>query len=152
MIDVEVDGAPYQEMHVDGSAIASMFLYPPRLAGATQAAGGAVAERERHAYLIRNSRFDPEWAETERKTVSIVGRAITVLLQMQGLGDTYRIFATTQKDGVDFNLAFIGKEFNEPHEKEFDTEYMRKLFDYGYQKAIKGYPWQKTPPGYSSAP
>jgi hypothetical protein len=150
MIDVELDGVTYHEMHVDGSAIASMFLYPPRLSSATEAAGSKFVERERHAYLIRNSRFDAEWAETERRTVSIVGRAISVLLQMQGVGDTYRIFATTQRDGVDFNLAFIGADFNEPHDKEFDTPFMRKLFDYGYQQSVKGYPWQKTPPGYSA--
>ena len=149
MIDVEVDGTTCHEMHVDGSAIAAMFLYPPRLSSATEAAGEKIAERERYAYLIRNSKFEPEWAETERRTVSIVGRAITVLLQMQGLGDTYRIFATTQRDGVDFNLAFIGADFNEPHEKEFDTPFMRKLFDYGYQQSVKGYPWRKSPPGYS---
>jgi hypothetical protein len=29
MIDVEVDGKHYQEMHVDGGAITQVFLYPP---------------------------------------------------------------------------------------------------------------------------
>ncbi len=31
MIDVEVDGQQYQEMHVDGSAMAQVFLYRPGL-------------------------------------------------------------------------------------------------------------------------
>jgi hypothetical protein len=31
MIDVEVDGKPYQEMHVDGGASAQVFVYPPSL-------------------------------------------------------------------------------------------------------------------------
>ena len=31
MIDVEIDGKPYQEMHVDGGAKAQVFLYPPSL-------------------------------------------------------------------------------------------------------------------------
>ena len=31
MIDVELDGSKYQEMHVDGGAIAQLFLYPPTL-------------------------------------------------------------------------------------------------------------------------
>ena len=31
MIDVEVDGVHYQEMHVDGGAMAQVFLYPPSL-------------------------------------------------------------------------------------------------------------------------
>jgi predicted acylesterase/phospholipase RssA len=149
MIDVEVDGTPYQEMHVDGGAMAQVFLYPPRLMDQARAAGKKVAERERRAYIIRNAMLSPDWATTERSTLSIVGRSITSLLQTQGIGDLYRIYATTQKDGVDFNLAFIGPDFTYPHKEEFDTDYMRKLFDYGYQLAVKGYPWQKTPPGFS---
>ena len=31
MIDVEVDGKHYQEMHVDGGASAQVFVYPPAL-------------------------------------------------------------------------------------------------------------------------
>ena len=31
MIDVEVDGKSYQELHVDGGAISQMFLYPPSI-------------------------------------------------------------------------------------------------------------------------
>ncbi len=31
MIDVEADGKPYQEMHVDGGASTQVFLYPPEL-------------------------------------------------------------------------------------------------------------------------
>jgi predicted acylesterase/phospholipase RssA len=151
MIDVEVDGKPYQEMHVDGGAMAQVFLYPPRTAASFAAAGKAVPTRVRRAYIIRNAMITPDWSSTQRATLTIVGRAIASLIQTQGVGDLYRIYATAQKDGVDFNLAYIGPDFTYPHKEEFDTEYMRKLFDYAYQLAVKGYPWKKTPPGYSEA-
>lgn len=151
MIDVEVDGKPYQEMHVDGGAMAQVFLYPPRLMASASAAGNNIKSRQRNAYIIRNAMLTPDWADTERSTLSIVGRAIASLLQTQGIGDLYRIYATTQKDGVDFNLAYIGPDFTYPHKEEFDTEYMRKLFDYGYRLGVKGYPWKKTPPGYTES-
>ena len=32
------------------------------------------------AYVIRNGRLDPEWATTERNTLSIVGRAINTMI------------------------------------------------------------------------
>jgi hypothetical protein len=150
MIDVELDGKRYQEMHVDGGAIAQLFLYPPSLSDTVRSTGQRVETRERHAYIIRNSGFGPEWAATERRTMSILGRSINSMLQMQGIGDIYRVYGITQKDGVDFNLAFIGTDFREPHKEEFDTEYMRKLFDYGYQRSVKGYPWDKTPPGMAA--
>ena len=147
LIDVEADGKPYQEMHVDGGAVAQVFLYPPTIRQASATRKAAPVERERRAYIIRNARLDPEWAEVERRTLNISGRAISSLINSQGIGDLYRIYSMTQRDGVDFNLAFIPREFDEPHPREFDTEYMRKLYAHAHGLAVKGYPWQKAPPG-----
>ena len=151
MIDVEVNGQPYQEMHVDGGAQAQVFLYPPRLFDLVRQQGVKVAPRERSVYIIRNARLDPDWAAVERSTLTIAGRAISSLIQSQGLGDLYRIYATAQQDGLDYNLAYIGADFNAEHKEDFDATYMRALFDYGYQLGRKGYPWQKTPPGMTAA-
>ena len=147
MIDVKVDGTPYQEMHVDGGASAQVFIYPTRLHVAEMAKEAQVT-RERHAYVIRNSRLDPEWADTERRTLSIAQRAITSLIQNQGVGDLYRIYATTQRDGADLNLAFIPASFDVPLTEPFEQHYMNELFNLGYELAQAGYPWAKTPPGY----
>ncbi|MFO1372303.1 MAG: patatin-like phospholipase family protein [Candidatus Competibacteraceae bacterium] len=147
MIDVEVGGKPYQEMHVDGGAQAQVFLYPPRMFDLIRQQGVKVTPRARSVYIIRNARLDPDWAAVERSTLTIVERAISSLIQSQGLGDLYRIYLTAQKDGLDYNLAYIGADFNAEHKEDFDTAYMRALFDYGYQLGRKGYPWQKNPPG-----
>ena len=150
MIDVEINGQPYQEMHVDGGATAQVFVYPPSLdIKAMERKTGN--QRERRVYVIRNSRLDPEWAQVERSTMTIAGRAISSLIHTQGIGDLYRIYLTTQRDGVDFNLAYIPDSFNAPHKEEFDTEFMRQLYAVGYDMAAKGYPWQKTPPGLAVA-
>lgn len=53
---------------------------------------------------------------------------------------------TTQRDNVDFNLAYIGRDFDMKLPLPFNQAYMRALFDYGYQKAIHGYDWAKKPP------
>ena len=148
MIDVAVNGHPYQEMHVDGGATAQVFIYPPSL-DITAGARKLGIQRERRAYIIRNSRLDPDWAQVDRSTMSIAGRAISSLIQTQGIGDLYRIYLTTQHDGVDYNLAYIPESFKAPHKADFDTEYMRKLYAVGYDMAAKGYPWQKTPPGFA---
>ena len=92
------------------------------------------------------------WAEVERRTLSISGRAISSLINSQGIGDLYRIYATTQRDKVDFNLAYIPREFDAPHPEEFDTEYMRQLFAFAYDRAARGYPWAKLPPGLDAGP
>lgn len=148
MIDVEAGGKRYQEMHVDGGTVAQVFLYPPTInVGAQDRAVGF--SRERKAYIIRNARLDPDWANVERSTMTIAGRAIASLIHTQGIGDLFRIYTTTQRDGVDFNLTFIPASFNFPHKEEFDNEYMRKLYDTGYEQGVKGVRWAKTPPGFT---
>ncbi|TYP71583.1 MULTISPECIES: patatin-like phospholipase domain-containing protein [Nitrosomonas] len=146
MIDVEANGNRYQEMHVDGGATAQIFLYPPVLKVADISKQRGII-RQRRLYMIRNARLDPGWAEVERRALSIAARAITSLIQNQGIGDLYEIYSQTQRDGIDFNLAIIPKDFNTSHLEEFDTEYMRQLFQSGYDLAIKNYQWKKLSPG-----
>ena len=146
MFDVEFDGRPYQEMHVDGGAFAQVFVYPAAFE-LKERAIEAGAQRDRTLYIIRNSKLMPDWSEVERKTLSIIGRAIASLVQTQGIGDLYRLYAISQRDGVDYNLTYIPTTFDAPHTEEFDTEYMRALFKVGYEQASKGDPWAKHPPG-----
>ncbi len=150
MIDVEVDGTRYQEMHVDGGAHAQVFLYPPSFKLKALAVETEF-DRNRVAFIIRNGRLDPEWKMIDRLTLSIAGRAISSLIQEQGIGDLYRIYLTTRRDEVDFNLAIIPPSFTEQPKEAFDPVFMSALFDAGYSAASQpgGYPWSKVPPGYS---
>jgi predicted acylesterase/phospholipase RssA len=146
MIDVTAGGEPFQEMHVDGGTMNQLFMYPPSL-NVHETEQQLKVSRERRAYIIRNSRLDVDWAHVERKTMDIAGRAVSSLIQTQGVGDLYRVYLSAERDDVDFNLAYIPKDFDFPHREDFDTEYMRALFKRGYDMAEKGYPWAKEPPG-----
>ena len=148
MIDVEVDGRPYQEMHVDGGIVAQVFAYPAEMR-INEAAMAVGVNRERRLYVIRNARLDTEWADVERNTMSIAARAVASLIHSQGIGDLYRIYATAERDQVDFNLGFIPASFKVPHKEEFDNAYMRALYDLGYQMMAQGFPWLKAPPGFA---
>ena len=147
MIDVEIDGKRFQEMHVDGGVVTQVFLYPPRILAELQRVTGVPFQRELGAYVIRNGRLEPTWSGTKRRTLAIGGRAISTLTQTQGSNDVDRIYRAAQQDGVDFNLAYIGSDFSYPHDENFDPEYMKRLFDYAYRLSANGYPWHKTPPG-----
>ena len=142
MFDVTLDGQPHQEMHVDGGTFAQAFLYPPSL---TRERRARMARGEKvspiSAYIIRNGRLDPEWANVQRRTLGIASRAISTMIAASGINDVIRMFATTQQDDVGFNLAFIGADFDEVLPKPFDPGFMRDLFDYGYRKAVHGYDW-----------
>ena len=136
-------------MHVDGGAVVQMFLYPPSIGLRTDMRQEVLA-RERHAFLIRNSRLDPEWASVDQR-LPIVGRAVSTMIHYSGYNDTYRIYTTSKRDGVDYNLAYIGSDFTVQHKESFDRAYMRALLDYGYQRARAGYRWSKAPPGLPPA-
>lgn len=150
MFDVEADDRRYQEMHVDGSVMAQVFVYPTALSPLEAAKEHGIAQRKRRLYILRNARLDPDWASVDRQTISIAERSITTLIQTQGVASLFWIYAVTQRDDVDFNLAFIGPEFDTPKEYEFDTAYMNALFDYGFKLGTAGYPWRKTPPGLAA--
>jgi hypothetical protein len=154
MLDVTVDGARYQEMHVDGGTIAQAFLYPPSFSLKSSAARAGIdekklrASRKRIAYVIRNGRFTRPEESVRLQTIAIAREALSTMIASSGVNDTYRMYLLAKRDGVDFNLASIGDDFDVPYKGPFDKEYMQTLFAYGYQKGRAGYPWQKAPPGY----
>lgn len=145
MFDIVIDGRHFQEMHGDGGTTAQTFLYPPTVSARDLPA--VFRTRSRTAYIIRNGKLQEDWQETERKTLSIAGRAVSTLITSNGVGDMYRIYTTTRRDKVAFNLALIEDDFTEPYKGPFDQAYMTKLFDYGRAKAKAGFPWRKAPPG-----
>ena len=79
--------------------------------------------------------------------MSITQRSISALIKNQGIGDLYRIYSVTRRDGIDFNLASIPADFSETSDEPFDQKYMIALFDRGYDQASRNYSWAKAPPG-----
>jgi hypothetical protein len=69
----------------------------------------------------------------------------------QGVGDLYRLYVLAQRDGIDYNLAFIPLDFHSKRASEFDTKYMNQEFELAYNLARSGYKWHKYPPGYEPA-
>ena len=144
-IEVEADGQVYDEIHVDGGAASQVFLYPVRFTFKKYYEEEGVT-RKRHAYIIRNAELVPKWEVVQPSMFSIGGRTLSMLIKTQGLGDIYRIYWTIERDGVDFNFAYIPDDFKEQSQEMFDKEYMNKLYNYGYEKAKQGYPWLKEAP------
>jgi hypothetical protein len=130
----------YTEISMKNVATAQVFIYP----GAIQL--HELVPRERTLYIIRNVRLDPEWGKVDRRTLSIAFRAITSLIQSQGMGDLYRIYAIAQRDHVAYRLAYIPATFQTPHLSDFDPSYMKALYSLGQNLAERGYQWETSPP------
>lgn len=144
LVEVQHQGRVFQEMHVDGGATMQVFLYPPtiNLRGEER---GRWGPRQRTAHVIRNGRVDVEASRTPRGVLSITRRSAATLLHYSGLGDISRIHLTTQRDGVGFRVAYIGREFDHPRREPFDPAYMRALFDYGFERGRLSDGWRNEP-------
>jgi predicted acylesterase/phospholipase RssA len=139
LFDATLDGQPYQELHVDGGAFAQVFLYPPSVSRfRRERMARRLPVAPTRAWVIRNARLDPEWASVDRRTLGIAGRAITSMIAAQGLNDVLRIYNAAERDGVDFNLAYIGRDFTVEYDKPFEQSYMRPLYEYGRERALRG--------------
>ena len=151
LIPVEVDGKQYDELHVDGGAASQMFLYPVGIDYDEVLERLAVPGRPK-VYVIRNSRLAPMYKHIPNRLIPIAGRSLQSLVRTQGIGDLYRMYMQTCRDGLDFNLAYIPAEFTKESTEEFDTEYMTELFDLAYKRGKEGYDWEKMPPELEEAP
>lgn len=152
-ITVEASGKRYDEMHVDGGLAHQVFLYGPvlRPLAAAKSLGYAAPRRKGRVFVLRNTRLKSSWQSVSPLIRAIGPRAVSSLIKAQGLGDLYRIFATTVRDGGDFHLAYIPDALDTTRSDEFDNRVMNVLFETGYKLARHGYRWQKEPPGLTRA-
>jgi hypothetical protein len=160
MIDVESGDRRFQEMHVDGGAVAQVVFYPPSFGGKDLLADhpeidrlrGTVERRPFRLYIIRNARSRPEFETVDRSTLRIAGRAISTLISTQGIGDLFQLFVIARRDGIDYNVTWIPDSFTERPNEPFDTGYMNRLFQVGQKAIASGTAWSRYPPGFNPVP
>jgi len=151
-IQVRVGGQSYDELHVDGGVTRQVFIAPSIFSFASHDPKPGRPATKPRLYVIRNGKIDPEWQSVSENVVSITQRSISTLIKNQGIGDLYRIYSITRRDGIDFNLASIPPDFSETSDEPFDQKYMIALFDRGYNLASHNYSWVKAPPGMELVP
>lgn len=147
---VEAGGKSYDELHADGGTLTQVFTtykLMEGMAGAAKAMGIDPAKLKAKTYIIRNGYMSPQYMKVKDDLASLAGRCFDTIIDAQGVGDAYRIYAFMKKRGNDYNLAYIPSDFVDDSKEMFDPVMMRKLFDRGYQDAVNGYKWHKAPPG-----
>jgi len=149
MFTVEAAGSTFTEMHVDGGVEVQVMLFENALNPLSPSGKWIKSiNRPRNIYIIRNKKVYSEWQYVKPQIKYIAARTIDSLLKSQSIGDLYRLFAYAERDGINYNLAYIPEDFEYVPTSEFDNTYMRKLYERGYELALKGYPWAKYPPDY----
>lgn len=151
--DVSINGKEYDEMHVDGGTLEQMFsMYDiiPTMEDAVLRKAPGIREIRSRIYIIRNGYMSPRYTQVEGKLLPITKRALNTILDAQSVGDAYRIYSFSKRQGSDYNLAFIPPDHSSEAKEIFDPSEMKRLYQRGYKEAIDGYDWHKAPPGYYS--
>lgn len=141
-IDVEANGATYQEMHVDGG-IHSQIMTGSISYHRDDVVKKLKAKGTPRLYVIRNAKVEPKWEAIEPKITDIAARSLSSLIRTQGLNNLKQLYLTAKRDGFDIYMTAIPKGFDHESEELFDLKYMNALVDEGYEAITTGDPWIK---------
>ncbi len=149
LIDVEVNERRFQEMHVDGAVTAPVFILPDALllGGKSIVARGA----RQNLYVIINARLDAGFRIVPNQTEAIAARSFGVMNRVDTEAVLAQTYTVAIRDGLGFNLSYIGTDIAESGGSGFETDTMRQLFEYGYAKASSGPFWENKPPQVGTA-
>lgn len=146
---VEVDGKAYDELHVDGGVISENTVladWQPTIHDQLEADLADGRDMPLTIYVVRNGRVSPQPEPIEHSLPAIAGRSISTLIKQQGIGDLARAYDVAQLRGADFNVTWIGDDFQADYPGPFDPEYMKALFKYGFDRMHAGKAWSASPP------
>ena len=151
-ISVEADGKVYDEMHVDGGTSVEVFFYGSIIdvQSGIETVGIKDVPKVR-LFIIRNGIVFAKYKPVKPRISDIASNSLSSLIGSQGIGDLYRIYTISQRDGFEFNLAALPDSYSYESESnsQFDPVEMDMLYEMGYKESRNGYPWKKYPPYYS---
>ena len=142
--DVEVDGEPYAQMHVDGGILETVFLRSWMLDGLDRPA----------VHVVMNDRLDPG-ADAEAVAPRIASLLRETTFSLYGavrLASAQRVYWQTRDRGLDFRIVSIPEDHTPlPEPDEFRRDEMRPLFDRGEAIGRADDGWRPAPPGVSDS-
>ena len=153
LIDVNVNGKKYQEMHVDGGvffqsfSIAAMIDLPTVIRAAHPEFTGEV---QQNLYVLRNGWVSPNFQQVDRSIMDIAQRAIMSMFKVSGINDLWRLYLGATDDKVAFHYVAIPAEYVPSTTEQFNKAEMNREYDYGRKLALEGIKWMTVPPGYAA--
>lgn len=142
LIDVNIDGKRYQELHVDGGVTRQIFVYPNDL-NVRRFQRKLHIHPQKTFWLIRNTKIAPEYSAVSLSVSDIAERSFNTLIKYQGRGDLYNIEALSRRDGFDLYITNVPSDFRMVPKEMFDREYMNILYRIGYNKARSNGAWKR---------
>ena len=143
MIPVETSGTILEEMHVDGSTTASMFIAPEIASVLPDQLGGL---RGANVYVIANGQYGATTITTRARTLAITKRGIEASLHSSTRGAVLATLALANRNDMNLKVTAIPDDYQFNGLLDLKPERMRALFDFGAECAMRGELWT-TPEG-----
>ena len=151
LIDVDLHGESYDEMHVDGGVKAQLFINAETLNIASMKRRYLTADGGRpdwRIYVIRNAEVGPHPGQVARKISEITSRSFASLLKSQARSDLERIYFMAKENGIGFNWVAMPADYEPQSDESFDQAEMNRMFEIGYGLGVKGNAWRQQPPAF----
>lgn len=147
LIDAEINGNHFQEMHVDGGVVTNTLSLGALLdvtGVALRETGAASATHT--VYLIRNGYIDPKPRIVDRNLTSIIGASTQSMIKWAGIMDTFRIHLIHRARGEAVYQINIPGSFEPTTDDYFDTQVMNDLFALGKRLGADPASWSSGTP------
>jgi Patatin-like phospholipase len=143
MIPVETSGTILEEMHVDGSTTASLFIAPEIASILPDQLGGL---RGANIYVMANGQYGAPTITTPVRTTAITKRGIQASLHSSTRGAVLAALALAMRNDMQLKVTAIPDDYPFNGLLDLKPERMRALFTYGAECAGRGELWT-TPEG-----
>jgi hypothetical protein len=147
-INVQIDGKPAEELHVDGGVTASLFFRSPHVSPQQLRRLGDRPLDGSNVYIVMAGKLYADPGCVERRLLPIAADSITALLYSQGRGDLFQLYALALATGMNYRMTSIPMDLEVPQDATtFDPKVMSRLYEQGRQQARSDKLWRTTPPG-----
>jgi predicted patatin/cPLA2 family phospholipase len=137
--NVNIDGQPYEELHVDGSVARAMFFRPPVISANEQEIVGPNSLAGSNLFALVAGKAYPDPEGVRARTIAVVGAAISNLLYVTARGDLYRFYTYSTISGMDFFTAAIPPDLKVTNNStNFDSAETTKMFNEAYRVGALG--------------
>lgn len=143
MIPVETSGTILEEMHVDGSTTASLFIAPEIASVLPDQLAGLHGA---NIYVIANGQYGATTITTRVRTMAITKRGIEASLHSSTRGAVLATLALATRNDMNLKVTAIPDDYPYNGLLDLKPERMHALFNFGAECAMRGELWT-TPEG-----
>lgn len=138
MIPVETSGTILEEMHVDGSTTASLFIAPEIVSVLPD----QLKElRGANIYVIANGQYGAPTISTRVRSIAILKRGVQASLHSTTRGAVLATLALATKNDMSLYVTAIPDDYPFTGLLDLKPERMQALFSFGAECAMRGELW-----------